>query len=96
MMKYLLGALISLVTIDGLLTEFLVGKGAAREANPLLQPLVGDIGFLILKAAGAFLCALILWDIHRRLPRVGLIATVIAVTGYSLIVLWNTSLFLRV
>jgi hypothetical protein len=62
--------------------------------NPLLQPLVGDIGFMVLKVAGALLCALILWDVHRRFPRVGLIATSVAVAGYAVIVIWNTSLFL--
>jgi hypothetical protein len=93
---YLLVALVGLVTLDGVLTEFLVGKGAAREANPLLQPLVGDIGFMILKIVGALLCAFILWDVHRRFPRVGVIATSIAVAGYALIVIWNTSLILLV
>ncbi len=91
---YLLGALVGLVTLDGLLTEFLVGKGAAREANPLLQPLVGDIGFMILKIAGALLCAFILWDVHRRFPRVAIISTWIGVIGYAVIVVWNTSLIL--
>ena len=95
-MKYLLGVLVGLVTLDGVLTEFLVGKGTAREANPLLQPLVGDIGFMILKVAGALLCAFILWDVHRRFPRVGRIATWIAVAGYAVIVLWNTTLILLV
>lgn len=66
---YLLSALVALVTIDGLMTEFLVGKGAAREVNPFLKPLVGDIGFIVLKVAGALLCAFILWDVHRRFPR---------------------------
>jgi hypothetical protein len=93
-MKYLLGALIGLVTLDGVLTELLVNKGTAWEANPLLQPLVGDVGFMVLKVVGALLCAFILWDVHRRFPRVGLIATSIAVTGYAVIVVWNTSLFL--
>jgi hypothetical protein len=92
--KYLLGTLIGLVTLDGVLTEFLVGRGAAREVNPLLQPLVGDIGFMVLKVVGALLCALILWDVYRRFPRVGLIATSVAVAGYTLIVVWNTTLFL--
>ena len=95
-MKYLLGVLVGLVTLDGVLTEFLVGKGAARELNPLLEPLVGEIGFMILKVAGALLCAFILWDVHRRFPRVGIIATWIAVAGYAVIVLWNTSLILLV
>jgi hypothetical protein len=93
-MKYLLGALIGLVILDGVLTELLVSTGVAREANPLLQPLVGDVGFMALKVVGALLCAFILWDVHRHFPRVGLIATSVAVTGYALIVVWNTSLFL--
>jgi hypothetical protein len=91
---YLLGALVSLVTIDGLMTEFLVGKGAAREANPLLQPLVGDVGFMILKVVGALLCAFILWDVHRRFPKVAVISAWIAVIGYTVIVLWNGTLIL--
>lgn len=91
---YLLSTLVALVITDGLMTEFLVGKGAAREFNPVLQPLVGDVGFMIIKVVGALLCAFILWDVHRRFPRVGLIATWIAVIGYAAIVLWNTGLIL--
>lgn len=93
-MKYLLGALVGLVIMDGVLTEFLVGNGAAREANPLLQPLVGDVGFMVLKVVGALLCAFILWDVYRRFPRVGLIATSVAVTGYAVIVAWNAALII--
>jgi hypothetical protein len=93
-MNFLLGILVGLVTLDGLLTQFLVGKGAAREINPLLEPMVGDIGFMILKIVGALLCALILWDVHRRFPKVGLIATLIACVGYAVIVIWNTSLII--
>ena len=93
-MKYLLGVLIGLVILDGVLTELLISNGVAREANPLLQPLVGDFGFLALKVVGALLCAFILWDVYRRFPRVGLIATSVAITAYAIIVVWNTSLFL--
>jgi hypothetical protein len=91
---YLLCALVGLVTLDGVLTEFLVGKGAARELNPFLEPMIGETGFMIIKIVGALLCAFILWDVHRRFPRVGVIATSIAVAGYALIVIWNTSLIL--
>lgn len=93
-MKYLLGILVAFVTLDGLLTHFLIGYGLAREGNPLLQPLVGDYGFITLKSAGALLCAFILWDIHRRFPRLGLIATWCCVASYGVILLWNSSLFL--
>jgi hypothetical protein len=82
------------VVADGLLTQFLIDGGLAREGNPFLQPLVGDVGFIILKVAGALLCAFILWDIYRRFPRVAVIATWCFVAGYGVIVLWNSSLLL--
>jgi hypothetical protein len=93
-MKLLLGVLILFVILDGLLTEFLLRRGVVREINPFLQPLVGDIGFMVLKVVGALLCALLLWDIYRRFPRMAVITTWIAVAGYGVIVVWNTSLFL--
>ncbi|MCK4274752.1 MAG: hypothetical protein KAW90_07645 [Dehalococcoidales bacterium] len=93
-MKYLLVTLVAFVILDGLLTELLLDGGLAREGNPFLQPLVGDIGFMILKVVGALLCAFILWDIYKRFPRVAVIATWIAVAGYGIIVVWNSSLFL--
>jgi hypothetical protein len=93
-MKVLLGTLVFFVILDGLLTELLISRGLVREVNPFLQPLVGDIGFMVLKVVGALLCALILWDIYRRFPRLATIATLIAVVGYGIIVAWNTSLFL--
>jgi hypothetical protein len=92
----LLIALVLLVVGDGLLTQFLVPAGKAQEANPLLVPLVGETGFLVLKIVGALLVALILWDIYRRFPRVAVIATWIAVIGYCGIVIWNASLIFLV
>jgi hypothetical protein len=91
---FLLGALVMLVITDGVLTQFLVGKGAAREANPFLEPIVGQTGFMVLKVVGALLCAFILWDVHRRFPRVAVIASWIAVIGYAIIVAWNGALIL--
>ncbi len=93
-MKYLLGVLVSFVVLDGLVTEFLIDGGLAREGNPFLEPLVGDIGFMILKVVGSLLCAFILWDIYKRFPKVAVAATWIAVAGYGGIIIWNTSLFL--
>lgn len=95
-MKYLLGTLVAFVIMDGILTQLLIKDGLAREGNPFLQPFVGDVGFIILKIVGAFLCAFILWDVYRRIPRVGIIATLIAVIGYGAIVAWNSSIFLMV
>ena len=93
-MKYLLGSLVILVVSDGLLTNFLVNGGLAREGNPFLQTIVGDLGFIILKAVGVLLCAFILWDIYRRYPRLALVSTWYFVIGYGVIVLWNSALAL--
>lgn len=95
-MKYLLGLLVALVILDGVLTQFLVDGGLAREGNPFLQPLVGEAGFIALKAAGALLCAFILWDVYKRLPKVAIIATWCFVAAYGVIVLWNSSVFIMV
>jgi hypothetical protein len=93
-MKALLGLLAIFIIADGVLTEFLIRRGLAREVNPFLRPLVGDIGFIVLKVVGALLCALILWDVYRRFPRLASIVTWIAVAGYGVIVAWNMSLCL--
>ena len=92
-MKYLLGLLIIFEITDGLLTHFLIKGGIAREGNPFLQPIVGETGFIILKIVGVLLCALILWDIYKRFPKVALISTSCFVAFYGVIVLWNLSLF---
>jgi len=92
-MKYLIGLLILFEISDGLLTHFLVRDGLAREINPFLLPLVGDAGFMILKVVGVLICAIILWDIYKRYPRVALISTSCFVVFYGVIVLWNLSLF---
>ena len=92
-MKYLLGLLIVFVISDGLLTQLLIKGGLAREGNPFLVPIVGEAGFIVLKVVGVLLCALILWDIYKRLPKVALISTSCFVVFYGVIVLWNLSLF---
>lgn len=93
-MKYLLGVLAIFVVVDGLVTEYLVGNGLAREGNPMLEPLVGNIGFMVLKAGGALLCTLILWDVYKRFPRIAIGATWCFVLAYGLILAWNSSIAL--
>ena len=75
------------------MTEFLINGKMAREGNPLLEPLVGDTGFILLKIFGSLLCAFILWDIYRRFPRVAVGAAWCFVIAYGGIIIWNTSLF---
>ena len=92
-MKYLLGLLVAFGISDGMLTHFLIRSGLAREGNPFLLPIVGEPDFLILKVVGMLLCAFILWDIYKRMPKVALISTSFFVTAYGVIVFWNLSLF---
>ena len=93
-MKYLLGLLVLLNISDGVLTHVLVELGVAREGNSFLLPIVGEPSFIIIKVVGALLCALILWDIYRRRPRLALVSTSTFVASYGAIVFWNLSLLL--
>ena len=93
-MKYLLGFLIGFVVSDGVVTQVLIKNGLAHEGNPFLQHIVGETNFIVLKVVGALLCALILWDIYKRLPKLALISTSCFVAVYGVIVGWNLSLLL--
>lgn len=86
---YILGALIVLVVSDSLLSRFLVRNRLGWEWNPFLQRWVGEDTFVVIKALGVLLCALILWDIHRRHPKLALIASLCFTVLYAGIVLWN-------
>ncbi|MDD4859074.1 MAG: DUF5658 family protein [Dehalococcoidales bacterium] len=94
LMLVLLGVLVVFVVADGLVTEFLVSGGIAREGNPFLESIVGQQGFILLKVVGAVACAFVLWDIYRRFPKLALVSTSCFVVIYSIIVLWNLSLAL--
>lgn len=93
-MLWLLGTLIGFVILDGVVTEVLLAQGLATEGNPFLAPLVGDIGFMVLKIVGSLVCAFILWDVYRHFPKAATIATWCFVAAYGVILLWNTSIFL--
>ena len=92
-MKYPLGVLVALIIVDGIISHFLVTRGLGREGNPFLQSMVGEQNFLILKVVGALLCALILWDIYKRRPKMALISSLCFVGLYAVIVCWNLSLY---
>lgn len=93
-MKYLLGSLVLLNIADGVLTHYLVQNGIAREGNPFLLRIVGQPIFMIIKVVGIILCALILWDVYRRYPKLAFVLTSCFVAVYAVIVSWNSSLFL--
>ncbi len=93
-MKYLLLTLIGLIVSDGVISQFLVRYGLGREGNPFLQTFISGGNFLLVKLAGALLAAIILWDIHKKQPRVALISTMSFVVLYTGIVFWNLGVFL--
>jgi hypothetical protein len=87
------GSLFTLVVADGVITEFLISRRFAWESNPFLAGLVGDSGFLALKAFGATLAILILWDVSKRHYRIALAITCFFVFIYAVIVFWNLFVF---
>lgn len=93
-MKYLLSSLVILSVLDAVLTHFLVRLNLATESNYFLASMTGEPVFFVVKFFGALLAAFILWDISRKHHRLGLTASACSVAAYSLIVLWNTSLFI--
>ena len=92
--KYLLLTLLGLVVSDGVISQFLVRYGLGHEGNPFLQTFISEGNFLLVKLAGALLAVIILWDIHKKQPRVALIGTLSFVVLYTGIVFWNLGVFL--
>jgi len=92
-MRCLLGVLIGLVVSDGVISRFIVTERLGWEANPFLQTVVGEDMFLAIKVLGVLLCALILWDMYRRWPKLAVISSLCFVVLYSGIVLWNICVF---
>jgi hypothetical protein len=81
--------LILLVLGDGILTEYVVRHSLGREANPFVSLFMQTDSLIRLKALGALICVLMLWDISRRQPRVALLSCCVCVAVYTLILYWN-------
>jgi len=92
--EYLLGTLLSLVTADGIVSQFLIKSGLGQEGNPFLKILVADGNFLVIKMCGAIICVLILWSIAKKSPRLVLIFSSCIVALYTAILFWNIAVFL--
>ena len=91
-MKYLITLLLllcGLETLDGVLTQGAVTNGLVQEANPLMAHIVHEGNFLLLKIAGALLCAMILWNLYQRFPKLALSATSGIVVFYGMVMVWN-------
>ncbi len=94
-MKYLLILFRGLEISDGLMTDFFVRNGLVKEGNSLMEPIIRDGNFLLLKIAGVIICGFILWTIYKRFSRAVLIAISSISVFYGLVIIWNLSVILR-
>ena len=94
-MKYLLILLGGFEISDGAVTHFLVRSSLVQEGNPLMEPVVREGNFLLLKVIGVLLSVVLLVGIYKRFPKVALITTSSVVAFYGLVMAWNVSTFLN-
>jgi Domain of unknown function (DUF5658) len=90
----MLYTLFGLIVADGLITQFLITGGQAREANPFLQAWVSQNMFLAIKISGAFLITLFLWIKYNSMPRLIYAITTVFLVFYTAVVFWNLIVFL--
>ena len=91
-MRYLLTLMSSLNITDGLMTDHFVRQGSVQEGNRLVANIVMGGNFLWLKIPGALLCAVVLWALSRRFPRLAGIITASVSVFYGVVIIWNLSL----
>lgn len=83
-----------LVVADGVVTNILIKKDLASEGNPFLQGIAGGYGLIVVKIVGALAAAWILWDVHRRSPRLAFWIAAVFDLIYAAIVIWNVRLLI--
>jgi hypothetical protein len=83
-----------MVIADGFLTNALIQSDIAREGNPFLTGVAGKPSLLIIKTVGVLLAVVILWDIHRRHPRLAFWTASAFLLIYCGIVAWNMQILL--
>ncbi len=91
---HLLVVMVALSVADALVSRSLLAAGLGYEANPFMRALSGG-DFMLVKTLGAALAGVLLWDLHRRMPRLAEIVTVFILVFFTGIVYWNVSIFLR-
>ena len=95
-MKRLLVLLSGFEISDGISTHFLVGNRLVQEGNPLMESIVREGNFLLLKVIGVLLSVLVLWCLYKPFPKVTLIAASSVVMFYGAVMAWNLNMFFRV
>jgi hypothetical protein len=94
-MKISLVLLCAFQVLDGVFTRRAVSEGLVREANPLLGNAVTAWGSVVVKIAGAAACAVLLWLLHLRFPRIASFSAIFVAAFYGSVIMWNVSTLLR-
>ncbi len=81
--------LTGLIVADGYITDFIISSGLAREGNPLMKASLVNGSFMWFKVLGGIFCAVILWDIYKRHPRLAMLTSMAGIIFYTGIVYWN-------
>lgn len=91
----LLGGLVALDIADAVETRLLLDGGLAQEGNYFMIPVVNQSNYPVIKVGGVILAALLLWFIYQRFPKVATLVAKCFVIFYTVVVLWNLTLFFR-
>jgi hypothetical protein len=74
---------------DGVITQFFVGSGLARESNILMASMVYSGTFIAVKLLGLMLLIPALWVIYKKFPELALAATSSVTIFYCAVITWN-------
>jgi len=75
--------------LDGFLTHSAVNAGLVQEANWLVERVVSEGGFPLLKLIGAFFCVIISWVLYKHFPNLALLTISTVVIFYGITITWN-------
>jgi hypothetical protein len=90
-LKIALSLVCLLEAADGAFTRASVVSGAAKEANPLLGPWTADPRFLIMKVVGGVACAILLWIVYLRFPKLAVTSAASLIAFYGAVLVWNAT-----
>ena len=93
-MRYILYTLFALIVADGLFSNFFINQGLGQEWNPFLENIVGSQQFLSIKACGAFLIIVIMWEIYKKRPAIAFTSSLCFLVLYTGIIYWNSFAFI--
>ena len=87
--RYLIGILACLVVADGLISNHIMSNGVGTESNLIIESIVGQTSFVLIKVIAAIISAMILWKVFKKHPRAGLVYIIFFVIIYTGILWWN-------